>query len=137
MRMGAVDGSPLPRSQPRTPLASHHPPSRGGKFGEDFDVLQAQSELQLTNWFYEHVRTKVAVTNDLPFDVEVRWENTATSTGPQPLIEIPRGKTADIDTFESHHLRFLKREVRTDLVVRLLFAVQRAYMWGGVSNNKC
>jgi hypothetical protein len=58
------------------------------------------------------VRSKVAVTNDLPFDVEVRWENTASSTSPQALVDIPRGKTADIDTFESHHLRFYKREVR-------------------------
>ena len=86
---------------------------RGGKLEEDFDVLHAESELQLNNWFYEHVRSKVAVTNDLPFDVEVRWESTATNSAPQALIEIPRGKTADIDTFESHHLRFYKRDVST------------------------
>lgn len=79
---------------------------------EDFDLLSAESELQLNNWFYEHVRVKVAVTNDLPFDVEVRWENTGSTKAPQALIDIPSGKTADIDTFESHHLRFYKREVR-------------------------
>lgn len=79
---------------------------------EDYDLLRAESKLQLNNWFYEHVRSKVAVTNDLPFDVEVRWESTASPSVPKTLIEIPRGKTADIDTFESHHLRFYKRDVR-------------------------
>lgn len=74
-------------------------------------MLRAESELQLNNWFYEHVRSKVAVNNDLPFDVEVHWETTAANNAPHALIDIPRGKTADIDTFESHHLRFYKRDV--------------------------
>ncbi len=98
--------------------------------GEDFDLLRAESELQLNNWFYEHVRAKLAVTNDLPFDVEVRWENTATSTAPEALIDIPAGKTADIDTFESHHLRFFKREVRAHICVcRLACRIARRSAW--------
>lgn len=100
---------------------SHRPPlqrkHRGGKLAEDFDLLRAESKLQLNNWFYEHVRAKVAVTNDLPFDVEVRWETTDSPSVPKALIDIPRGKTADIDTFESHHLRFYKRDVRVCICI--------------------
>ncbi len=83
---------------------------RGGHMLTDFDLLDAQSKLQLHNWIFSHLAVELTIQNDLPYDVSVKWEDTGKRTPPQDLITIPQGKTAAVNTFESHHLRFFSHQ---------------------------
>ena len=80
---------------------------RGGDVRTDFDVLSAHDKLQLHNWLFTHLALEIEIVNDLPFDVSIKWEDTGRREGPHDLIAIPRGKSASVNTFESHHLRFV------------------------------
>ncbi|EWM21003.1 hypothetical protein Naga_100081g21 [Nannochloropsis gaditana] len=83
---------------------------RGGRTREDYDVIKAVDKLQLHNWLFTHLALTMEVINDLPFDVSIKWEDTGRSQAPQDLISIPRGRTSSINTFETHHLRFVSHQ---------------------------
>jgi len=83
---------------------------RGGGVRTDYDMLSAHDKLQLHNWLFTHLAVEMEIVNDLPFDVSIKWEDTGRRQGPQDLIAIPRGKSASVNTFESHHLRFISHQ---------------------------
>lgn len=90
---------------------------------EDADHVDIEDKIELNQWFFDHLQVPVTFENDLPFAVDLKWENGHQET---TMLSLEPGNAMSIESYISHHWLVVRKQDNKQML-RIQIEEEKSY----------